>query len=352
MNETEDRLQRVIISPRASINEAIARLDKAGTGALALCREDQTLFGMLTDGDIRRAILAGIPLATACEQVCSQKPVTVPPGASAVRALHLMNEHDVHHLPIVAANGELVGFLLRRDLVSEEQVAMSAVIVAGGFGTRLWPLTQDVPKPMLPVGDRPLLERTLEKLRKAGIHRVSLTTHHLAQKIVNHFGDGRAFGVKLDYVNEEHPLGTAGGLKLLKNVTEPLLVINGDVLTRLPFQEMLNYHRRQKAVCTVGVRKYDVQVPFGVVDCEGSRVRGIREKPSVSYLVNAGTYLLEPLVQDFIPDNQRFDMPDLLARLIKEGLPVVSFPIIEYWLDVGRHQDYEQAQDDALAGRV
>ncbi len=242
--------------------------------------------------------------------------------------------------------GDLVEFLLRRDLIQESQPNLSAVIMAGGYGKRLLPLTEEVPKPMLPVGDRPLLERTIEQLRRSGIRNVSLTTHYLSESIVRHFGDGEAFGVKISYSNEDEPLGTAGGLKLIKRPDGPFVVINGDILTGVSFEEMLNYHRSHGAEVTVGVRKYEMKVPFGVVECDDVRITQLREKPSLTVFINAGIYLLEPSACDYIPDGQRFDMTDLIKKLVDDGRTVVSFPIIEYWQDVGHLEDYQQAQAD------
>jgi NDP-sugar pyrophosphorylase family protein len=235
--------------------------------------------------------------------------------------------------------------MLRSDLLSEHRLRLSAVIMAGGFGTRLRPLTEDTPKPMLTIGDRPVLELTIERLRNAGIKRMNVTTHYLADTISNHFGDGKAWDVDINYVREDLPLGTAGGLKMLPEKDETLLVINGDVVTEVDFRSMLDYHRDHGADVTVGVRQYQVPVPYGVVDCDGPRVRQLREKPVVNFLVNAGVYLLEPTVYRYIPDGHRFDMTDLIARLIDKGRHVVSFPILEYWLDIGQRADYEQAQE-------
>ena len=202
---------------------------------------------------------------------------------------------------------------------------------------------------MLPVGDRPLMQRIVEQLRQAGIRRVNISTHYLPEKIIEHFGDGRDFGVTLNYVTEDRPLGTAGALSLMEMPNEPLLVINGDILTRVDFRAMLAYHREHEADLTVGVRQYDLRVPYGVVECEGPRVRQLREKPQISFLVNAGIYLLEPSVHCYIPNGQCFDMTDLIEKLLAEGQMVVSFPIVEYWLDVGQHEDYEKAQEDIKA---
>jgi dTDP-glucose pyrophosphorylase/CBS domain-containing protein len=345
------RLESAAISPGASIGDAIAILDKAGTGALVLCSQDRILRGLLTDGDIRRAILQGKPMNASCDTIATRVPMVAPRFITSGEALDLMNQHDIHHLPLVDAENRVVEFMLRKDLVPDVRLDLSAVIMAGGYGKRLLPLTENVPKPMLPVGDRPLLELIIEQLRRSGIRDVNLTTHYLPESIVNHFGDGRDFGVRLNYVKEDHPMGTAGGLRQMNRPTGPILVINGDILTGVHFQEMLIYHRQHLAELTVGVRRYDMQVPFGVVECKGERITKLQEKPSLSFFINAGTYLLEPSAWDCIPENRRFDMTDLIQVLLDAGRPVASFPIMEYWLDVGRHEDYQRAQEEVRNGK-
>lgn len=340
-------LASVLVSPQATITEAMAHLDSAGTGALLLCEEDGRLFGILTDGDIRRAILRNDPLSGSCGAIASRDPVSVAPGTLPAQALHLMNQCDVNHLPVILGDRTIVDLLLRRDLMKAESNGPSAVIMAGGFGTRLRPLTEVLPKPMLPVGDRPLLERTIGQLRDSGIRRVNVTTHYLTDKITSYFGDGHEFGVELNYVSEDRPLGTAGGLRFVGHQDEPLLVINGDVMTGVRFCDLMAYHRELRADATVGVRKYELQVPYGVVDCEGPRLLRIREKPLMSFMVNAGIYVLEPSAYRHVPVNEHFDMPDLIKCLLEKGRHVVTFPITEYWLDIGQPADYEQAQKDA-----
>src|SRR5882672_2046840 len=243
------RLASVLTSPETSIAEAMAKLDVAGTGALLLADEGRRLRGLVTDGDIRRAILARVSLDRPCHTIATSQPVAASPDVTAAEALHLMDHARgtfVNSLPVVQGDGVVVGLLLRKDIVSEGQLPLAAVIMAGGYGTRLLPLTEHVPKPMLPIGDRPLLERTVVGLREAGITRVAIATHHMSEQISGHFGDGRAYGVEVDYVNEEEPLGTAGALRLVKEFDGPLLVINGDILTGLRYDLMLAYHRRHR----------------------------------------------------------------------------------------------------------
>ncbi len=347
------RFESAVVSPATSIADAIAILDKAGTGALVLCTQDRDP-ARVTD---RRRYSTGQfckanPMNAPCDTIATRVPMVAPRFITSGEALDLMNQHDINHLPLVDAENRVVEFLLRKDLVPDVRLDLSAVIMAGGYGKRLLPLTENVPKPMLPVGDRPLLELIIQQLRRSGIRDVNLTTHYLPESIVNHFGDGRKFGVQLNYVKEDHPMGTAGGLRQMNRPTGPFLVINGDILTGVHFQEMLIYHRKHLAELTVGVRKYDMQVPFGVVECKGERITKLREKPSLSFFINAGTYLLEPSAWDYIPEGRRFDMTDLIQALLDDGRPVASFPIMEYWLDVGRHEDYQKAQEDVRKGNI
>lgn len=350
--EARERLRKSCISPSATISEAIVQLNDAGTGALLLVDAEDQLNGVVTDGDIRRAVIQRRPLTDSCESIATRAPIRARYPIAPAEALHVMNQHDIHQLPLVDAEGRLVEFLLRKDLHPASQHGLQAVVMAGGYGKRLLPLTEKVPKPMLPVGERPLLELILKQLRRAGISDVNLTTHYLPECITGHFGDGEQFGVRLNYSREEHPLGTAGGLRLMPRPQGPFVVINGDILTGVPFQQMLQYHRSHRAMMTVGIRKYDIQVPFGVVDCDDVRITRIEEKPSQSYFINAGTYLLEPAAWSLIPEGTRFDMTDLIRVLLEAGETVVGFPIMEYWIDVGRHEDYLKAQELVSKGEI
>jgi dTDP-glucose pyrophosphorylase/CBS domain-containing protein len=340
------RLAKIVVSPQLTVREALARLDNGGIGVLAVCCDSRKLLGVLTDGDFRRAILQRCPLDRPCGEIASKDPLVAPDGVTPQGALQLMDAGRpflVNQLPVLDGEGRLVDLWLRRDLVVSEP-EMQAVIMAGGFGTRLLPLTKNMPKPMLQVGDRPVMQHLIEQMRGAGIEDVNVTTHYMPEKINDYFGDGERFGVRLKYVDESQPLGTAGAIGLLKRPEKPTLVVNGDILTRVDFRAMLTFHLEHRAALTVGVRQYDIEVPYGVLECDGSRVRKISEKPSYTVFVNAGIYILEPQAYDRIPAGQRFDMTDLIDALLRAQLEVVSFPIIEYWLDIGQPADYEQAQ--------
>ena len=349
----EKKLQTLFISASHSIRAVMQCIDQGAVGIALAVDSDRKLIGTITDGDVRRAILASSDLDMPVSILLASKigseypkPITALVGSRRDELISLLHKYLLRQIPIVDNDGKVVDLVMLDDLIPTRDLPLQAVIMAGGLGTRLRPLTEDLPKPMLPVGDKPLLELVIEQLRQVGIRRVNVTTHYKPERISNHFGDGSSFGVEINYVNEDKPLGTGGALGLINAPTEPLLVINGDILTQVNFRAMLAYHQEQCAIMTVAVRQYDIKVPYGVIECEGSRVCALKEKPQMHFLVNAGIYLLEPRVYEFIPIGEYFNMTDLIQRLLDSHNTVASFPIIEYWLDIGRHADYEQAQND------
>ena len=334
-------------------------IDDNKCGIALVTNEMGHLLGTITDGDIRRAILSGHSLDIPINKLLAwkteasyPKPVTSQFGTDPHTLLHLMKEKAVRQIPLLYENGVVADLVVLDDVLPMAGPSMQAVIVAGGLGTRLRPLTEDLPKPMLPVGGRPLMELIVEQLQQAGIRQVSITTHYKPEKIIEHFGDGSSFGVVMTYVNEDQPLGTGGALGLIPKPNEPLLVINGDILTKVDFKTMFTYHQEYNAEMTVAVRIYDIQVPYGVIEMKGHQVIAVQEKPQMRFFVNAGIYLLQPSVFNFIPHGQHFNMTDLIQKLVQEKKKVVSFPIHEYWLDIGQHADYMQAQDDVENGRM
>ncbi|MBI3616069.1 MAG: nucleotidyltransferase family protein [Candidatus Omnitrophica bacterium] len=344
-------LSQFCIDKEKILQEAITLVDRSRLGIVLVVDEERHLIGTITDGDVRRAMLAKFDMSQPLTALLERKartvhahPIAAPAGADRSVYLNLLRTHGILHLPILDEMGQVTGLVTMQEFLPEQVLPLHAVVMAGGLGTRLHPLTEDTPKPMLRVGDRPLLEIIIRQLREAGIREVKITTHHKPEKIEAHFGDGKNFGVKLSYVEENQPLGTIGSLGLLEVPQETTLVINGDILTRLDIRAMLAFHKEHKADLTVAVRHYDVKVPYGVIECEGPVVRKVSEKPVIGFFVNAGIYLLDPAVYQYIPCGQRFDMTDLIQRILKEGRPVISFPIREYWLDIGQHADYEEAQ--------
>ena len=333
----------------------MGQIEANGQAIALVLDEDGRLQATVTDGDIRRAILNQTdldrPILHLFENTppaLGRGPVTAPQGTSSEELLRLMSEFGIRHIPIVDSSDRVLEISLLSDLIQNQQLPVTAVVMAGGRGSRLRPLTENLPQPMLPVAGRPVMELIIEQLKKAGIRRVNLTTHFKSKVIHDHFGDGRSFGVDIDYVEEDQPLGTAGSLSLLQESDDPLLVINGDILTKVDFRAMVDFHHEHEAEMTVAVRPHEVQIPYGVVETDGAIITGITEKPTIRNFINAGIYLLNPNVCRLVPAGEKYDMPDLIQRLINEGRRVASFPVHEYWLDIGQINDYEQAQADAL----
>ena len=349
-------LANLSVGPENTIHQAIAQMNTSRAGIVLVVDKEQRLLGTITDGDVRRAILANISLDESVSVLLDRramspyaKPITAPFGADRNAMLRVLQQHSIRHLPLVDHDQRVVALVTLEEFVPEQISQPQAVIMAGGLGERLHPLTRDLPKPMLPVGDQPLMEIIIQQLEAAGIRQVNVAVHHESGKITEHFGDGRKFGVEITYLNEHRPLGTAGALGLMEPPQDTVLVINGDILTQVDFGAMVAYHREQGADLTVAVQRYEMQVPYGVVECEGPVVRRIAEKPHLQFFVNAGIYLLEPVACSFIPAGERFDMPELIQRLSDEGRAVMAFPIREYWMDIGQHADYEKAQKDVSA---
>jgi dTDP-glucose pyrophosphorylase/CBS domain-containing protein len=342
-----------------AIIEAIAKIDANRHGVLVIVDEAMHLIGVLTDGDIRRAILAGLDLNTEVSVLLERrsndmypKPITAKAGASKEDIFLVIQEHKIRHLPLLDDSFRVVDIAFLEDYAGFSTGRMTAVVMAGGFGKRLLPLTDDIPKPMLPVSGKPLMERQIEQLIGSGINKVFVTTHYKSEKIVEHFGNGNSFGVDINYVRENQPLGTAGALSLLPKISEPILVINGDILTRMDFQAFHVFHKEHDADMTVAVREFKSQVPYGVVEVNGVEIVDVVEKPTKRYFINAGIYLLNPDMLSFVPScEEQYDMPELINMLIKKGRKVVSFPVREYWLDIGQKDDYERAQKDVTEGR-
>jgi dTDP-glucose pyrophosphorylase/CBS domain-containing protein len=362
-------LSSLCMAPHQTLREAMLCIDRNKQGVALVVNSEQRLVYTITDGDLRRAVLQRLSLDTSITEWAqlrpefgNRHPTTAPMGTPSAVLMRLMQTAMIRHVPLTDEAGRVVDLALLSDLTAETNAPFSAVVMAGGQGTRLRPLTDELPKPMLPVGDRPLMEHIVNQLRSAGIRQVNVTTHYKPEAITRHFGDGRKFGVKINYVHEEDPLGTAGALGLIPKPSGPLLVINGDILSRVNFRAMLDFHHEYEAQLTMGVRLYEHQVPYGVVEPEGVVVRQLSEKPTVRLFVNAGIYLLDPMVFDYLPGGERalgidaqrpaarFDMPELIQRLLADGRRVVSFPINEYWRDIGQHADYELALEDIRVG--
>ncbi len=349
-------LERILVSPNCPLREAIQRIDQSGLGTVLVTDDQGHLLATITDGDIRRAILASIDLDAPVKRLVGRSerpaPLTAPAGTLPEELVRLMHDAGVRHLPIVDGHGRVVDLARLGEVEREITIPVTAVVMAGGFGTRLRPLTEGTPKPLLPIGEKPLLRLIMDQLRVAGVRKVHVTTHYKGDQISQYLGNGEAFGLEVACVPEDRPLGTAGSLGFIEPTDEPLLVVNGDILTRLDFRHFVAFHRDHEAAMTVAVRRYEFQVPYGVIEAEDLRVIGISEKPTVAFFVNAGMYLLDRSILALMMRGERCDMPDLIKRAVAKRLRVITFPVHEYWLDVGQLEDYQTACEDVRAGRL
>ena len=343
-------LELVLVAPEATLRSVMHCIERNGKGIALVADDDRKLLGVITDGDVRREILADVPLETTAAALLAERrargegeSVTAPAGTGDAELLAMMSELYLRQVPLVDRDGRVEGLACLSDLTRDYELPLRAVVMAGGFGTRMRPLTDQVPKPMLPVGGRPLLERIVEQLRDSGVRQLNVTTHYQAQAISDHFRDGRDFGVSIEYTHEDEPLGTAGALGLVDTSEDELvLVVNGDIMTRLDFRAMVDFHRDHKADMTAAVLRYEYELPYGVVRSDGPDITAVVEKPRSSHFVLAGIYLLAAEVCGLVPRGEHCDMPDLIERALAGGRRVVSFPIHEYWADIGQPEDYER----------
>lgn len=333
------------MSPSDSIRDVLQVIDDGGQ-RIAIVVDGETLLGVVTDGDIRRGMIKGVSLDSKASQVMNSEPMVGLASWPKSLLLQNMNSKDSFALPLVDENNKLCGVSFYDDLLTKYDNPV--FIMAGGFGTRLKPLTDNCPKPLLKVGKRPILETVLQNFIQQGFHNFYISTHYLAEKIEAYFGSGEKWGVSIKYVYEECPLGTGGALGLLPDdiSTLPLLMINGDILTSLSFEKLLHYHNEEGAEATMCVREYAYQVPYGVITHEGNRISSMLEKPVQHFHVNAGVYVVDSSIVKSVKSNCYIDMPTLLEQQMKRGKDIIMYPVHEYWLDIGRMDDFERAQSD------
>ena len=339
----------LIINCNIDIRSAMAVLDCLGSQFLIVIDKNNKLFGSLTDGDIRRGLLKGISLEQPVERIAHRNPISASDTLSKREIKSLGLQYDVKQVIVVNSAHEVVGVEFINQIMEDEKPNV-VVLMAGGLGTRLHPLTEHKPKPLLEVGQKPILETIISSFAKYGFKKIYLSVNFKAEMIKSYFQDGKHLGVEIEYLQETQRLGTAGALSLLdKNkIKDPFFVMNGDLLTNVDFQKMLDFHVEQKVLATVGVREYDFQVPYGVVKTKNGYVTSIEEKPVHKFFVSAGMYLLEPELLDNVPVDEFYDMPTLLSSLINKEKAVSSFPIHEYWIDIGQYSDYQKANSEYL----
>jgi dTDP-glucose pyrophosphorylase len=334
----------IIIQPDASVHQAWEVIDRGAMQIALVVDAGGHLAGTVTDGDIRRAVLHGKGLDILITEVMNANPTTGLAEETHDSWQRTMHRHSLRHLPILDTQGCVVD-LVQYSMPLEPERTTPVVIMAGGLGTRLRPLTDATPKPMIPVGPKPVLETIIENFADQGFVNIYLCLNYKGEMIRAHFGDGRRLGVNITYLQEDRRLGTAGALSLLpERPQEPVIVMNGDLLTKVDFVRLMNFHNQQAFVATMAMREYQQQVPYGVLKIgDGYVVNELVEKPIERYYVNAGIYILNPTTLDLVPDQKFYDMPTLFNSLMDKGEKVGGFPLRDYWVDIGRIEDLERA---------
>lgn len=335
---------QIIVGENSTFKDAIALINNTHSGIALVVDKEKRLVGIVTDGDIRRAILNGIMLEEPVRKIMVRKPVTVSMDCTKGEISRSFVDKKISHLPVVDKENRILGIFYETSFRKEGLLNIPVVIMAGGFGKRLRPLTDKIPKPMLKIGEKPILQILIEKFRDIGVNNFFITVNYLADIIENYFADGRALKVNITCIREDKPLGTAGSLRLLpRDINSEFFLTNADIVTNLDFKDMHNFHIKRKADITVSVKRHDLQVPYGAVTIANERLIGLFEKPVLNIYVNAGIYILNPELIDAIPKDTYFDMTDLIEKSLKTKKKVFSYTIDGTWVDIGYPQDYEQA---------
>ena len=342
-------IEDIIVSENTLLRDALNIIDKSSKQICLVIDDAQKLLGTVSDGDIRRALLNNISLEDTIINVYFKNPTVANINDSKETILNLCKIKKIHQIPIVDNANNIVGLEILDELIVSESKGNKVILMVGGLGTRLRPLTENTPKPMLPVGGKPILQTIVEKFASYGFVNIVMCIGYKSHIIQDFFEDGSRFGVNIEYILENERMGTAGALSLLsqsQTPNEPFFVMNGDLLTSVNFEHFLNFHVQNTAKATMGVREYDFQVPYGVVNLEGGKIKSIIEKPVHSFFVSAGIYMLNAECINLIPKDEFYDMPTLFDKLIQMNENTISFPIREYWLDIGRMDEYEKANKE------
>lgn len=340
MSASTEIWQQAILPESSSIGQVIRNLNEVPIKIVLVVNKANKLIGTISDGDIRRGLLRNLDLDSPIASIIQCKALVVPPEMTRDMVRQLMLANKIQQIPIVDGQQNLVGLHLWDEISTSPARANLMVIMVGGKGTRLLPHTKDCPKPMMLVAGRPMLEHIIERAKVEGFNRFVLAVNHLGHIIEAHFGNGEQLGVKIDYLREQSPLGTAGALSLLNPRPDaPFVVTNGDVITDIRYGALLDFHNHHQASATMAVRAHEWQHPFGVVQTQGIEILGFEEKPVARSHINAGVYALSPEVLNELILEARCDMPTLFGRIQGTGQRIVAYPMHELWMDVGRPDD-------------
>ncbi len=340
--------EKILVKKNDTIVSALEILNNSGTQFIAVVDDERKLLGAVTDGDIRRGLVRGVQIQDTVEKVMNTKPKTLKSNMSRAAIIKTMKENDIRRIPLVNEKNIITNIVTLEELFQAEKKDNHVVLMAGGLGSRLASLTADCPKPMLKIGGKPILETIIEIFKEHGFYKFIIAVNYKSEIIEDYFKDGSDLGIEITYLRENTRLGTAGALSLYKSNDLPFIVMNGDLLTKINFSDLIDFHISNKNAATMCLRQYEHQIPFGVVVTDQDRVLKIEEKPVRRYFVNAGIYVLNPEVLNKVPTNTYYDMPTFFEDLIEKDQKVGAYPFYEYWIDIGRLDDYERAHTEFL----
>lgn len=339
-------VENICLLEDALLRDAIEVMNESGRQIILIIDQDKKLLGTFTDGDLRRSLMTGADLKTSIKNIYNKNPLTSPAERGRAGAVEMMREHGIDQMPLIK-DGRVVGIEAINPSQYGIKVHNTVVFMAGGLGKRLYPITETIPKALVPIGSRPILEIILERVIAQGFQKFIFTVNHLGDMIEDYFGDGSRWNVSITYIREEQRLGTAGGLSLIDDLPkDPMLILNCDVLTTTDFQDMIQFHEKTNSILSMGVQEHYHQIPYGVVQMDGTKLIKIVEKPETSHHVNAGMYVISPDVISHIPKNEFFDMTSLVEDLIEKNQSIHCYPAKKFWIDIGNPKDLESARSE------
>ncbi|WBW95438.1 nucleotidyltransferase family protein [Oceanirhabdus sp. W0125-5] len=342
-------MEKYYVHFQCSIREAMEKISENLTSSAIVVNEDKQVLGMITDGDIRRALLDGKGLESSIEEVFFRNIKHLNYDAGKRKAKEIMLKYKIRQLPVIDEDKKLKKLYFLDDIISYDKKDEWVVIQAGGFGTRLRPLTDTMPKPLLKIGEKPVLEHIIDGFIYFGFRKFIITLNYKGDMIREYFGNGEKYGIRIEYITEDTPLGTAGSLSLCKNIidSDDIIMVNGDILTGLDYEEFLNFHKEGNNDITVGAREYKVQIPYGVLETEGLTIKKIEEKPKFDFYINSGIYAIKKNIISLINKVEKTDMTEIIERADNVNYKRMVYPIKEYWTDIGRMEDFEKANTEA-----
>ena len=340
-------IDQLLLDEEKTILESIEVINNGGCQIALIINKDKKLIGTITDGDIRRSILKNINLKSNVKEIMNKNFKSCPRDAKYNLILQKMKKYSIQQIPLLNNNGIVVDVILNNDISQKNDLDNPVVIMAGGKGKRLRPYTENCPKPMIEINNKPILEILLEQYSNNGFKKFYFSVNYLKEQVINYFGNGEKWNVSIEYLEESSELGTAGSLTLLpKNISKPIIVTNGDVLTKIDIRKLIKYHEKLSSKATICVRDYEVNIPFGVITSNNHKLKDIVEKPSLNFKLNAGIYVINKVLINLIEEEGYIDMPDLLLKAKQNDIEINLYPIHEYWLDIGREETLKQAWED------